>query len=265
MTGAKIRKYGIVMQTSLQSNLAYASNFLSEIFFYAFIIFIFMQLWVAIYGKGSTLSGYSLNQMIWYFIFTEMVILSGGGIFNDLNTDIKGGGIAYLLNKPYHYIFYQLSSNMGLMAVKTVINAFVGITIGLIYIGPLKGLQLQHIPFVMLSMVLGMLLNFFILMSLGLTAFRLEENTAVFWIYQKLVLILGTFMPIEFLPGWIQKITLLLPVSYITYGPAKLAVDFSAGAALRIIPVQAAYLALFVIVSLAVYRKGVRILNVNGG
>jgi ABC-2 type transport system permease protein len=58
---------------------------------------------------------------------------------------------------------------------------------------------------------------------------------------------------------------MLLPISYITYGPAKLVVDFSTEAALRIIPVQAAWLTLFAIISMVVYRKGVKILNVNGG
>jgi ABC-2 type transport system permease protein len=265
MTWLKIKKYGVVMKTSLQSNMAYSSNFLFGIFFYAFIIFIFMQLWNTIYGKGSTISGYSLNQMIWYCIFTEMIVMSGGNVFNELNTDIKGGNIAYLMNKPYHYIIYQLSNSMGLTAVKIIINAAAGIAMGLIYVGPLKGFELQNIPAVILSILLGILLNFFTLTSLGLTAFWLEENSAVFWIYQKLILILGTFMPVEFLPVWMQKITLVLPFSYITYGPAKLAVDFSMERFFRIIPIQAAYLALFILISMAVYRKGVKILNVNGG
>lgn len=265
MTTAKIRKYGYVMKTSLQSNMAYTSNFLFRIFFYAFIIFIFVQLWGTIFSSRNTLSGYTLDQIIWYCIIAEMVVLSGGNVFNDLNTDIKGGSIAYLLNKPYHYILYQFSNSMGLTAVILVINSFAGIIMGLLYVGPLKQFELRHLPVVALSIVLAVFLNFFTVASLGLTTFWLEENSAIFWIYQKILIILGVFLPVEFLPSWLQKITLLLPFSYITYGPAKLVVDFSYSKAAWILSAQAGYLLLFIVISFAIYRKGVKMLNVNGG
>jgi ABC-type uncharacterized transport system, permease component len=265
MTTVKIRKYGIIMKTSLQSNMAYASNFLFNIIFYAFIIFIFMRLWRTIYGSGNTISGYTLNQMIWYCIITEMVVLSGGSVFSELNTDIKGGNIAYLLNKPYHYIMYQLSNSMGMTAVVLLINAIAGAIMGIIYVGPLNNFSVYQIPFIVLSIVLAVLLNFFIAASLGLTAFWLEENTAANWIYQKILLVLGVFLPVDFLPVWLQKITLLLPFSYVTYGPAKLVVDFDYIWAVRIIAFQSVYLVLFIILTFLIYGRGVKKLNVNGG
>lgn len=261
----RIRKYWLVAATSLQSNLAYSSSFLFGIVFYAFLIFIFTQLWGTIFGNGRTISGYSRDQMIWYCIITEMVMLSGSGIFQDLNTDIKGGNIAYLLNKPYNYIMYQFSNCMGLSAVKLVLNAMIGILIGLLFIGGLKSFNAVYLPFMVLSILLGIVLNFFLQATIGLTAFWLEENTAFFWVYQKLVLILGTFLPVEFFPKWVQNITLSLPFSYVTYGPAKLFVDFSPEKCLNIILMQSLYLILIVLACFIVYRKGVKVLNVNGG
>ena len=37
---------------------------------------------------------------------------------------------------------------------------------------------------------------------------------------------LGMFIPVEFLPGWLQTITRYLPFSYMTWAPARLIVAF---------------------------------------
>ena len=194
-----------------------------------------------------------------------MIVLSGDSVFSQLNTDIKGGNIAYLLNKPYHYIMYQLSNSMGMMVVVLIINAVAGAVMGLIYVGPLSHFSIYQVPFIVISVILAVLLNFFVAAALGLTAFWLEENTAANWIYQKILLILGVFLPVDFLPIWLQKITLLLPFSYITYGPAKLVVDFDFGWAERIIAIQSIYLAFFILLAFLIYGRGVKKLNVNGG
>jgi ABC-2 type transport system permease protein len=261
----KLKKYLLVAKTSLQNSLAYASNFIVDTFFYAFILFIFLQLWKVIYGSGDMISGYTLNQMIWYCVVTEMITHCGSNVFGELNSDIKGGNIAYLLNKPYHYVTYQLSNSLGQIAVKFVLNGVAAIVIGLVYIGPLKGFAAASLPFVLLSILLGLLLNFFILAAVGLTAFWLEENRAFYWILQKLVFMLGMFLPIEFFPEELERIVRTLPFPYITYGPAKLAVDFSSAKCVEILSMQAMYLLVFLAVSFLLYAKGVKKLNVNGG
>ena len=144
----KVRKYLLVAKTSLQSNLAYASNFIFDMLFYAFIVTIFVQLWGKIYGGENMISGYSLKQMIWYCIITEMVILSGGGAFHSLSGEIKGGGIAYLLSRPYNFILYQFSNSMGLTVIKLVMNAVIGAVLGMAFVGTLDGFSVIYLPFI---------------------------------------------------------------------------------------------------------------------
>ncbi len=259
------RKYWLISVTSLQNNLAYSANVLFDVFFYTFIIFIFIQLWRTVFSDGTPIAGYNLNQMIWYGIIAEMVSFSGSTVFQDLNSEIKGGNIAYALNKPYHYIGYLLANGAGTIIFKLVINSLVGVILGLTLVGPLTDLQFFSLPLTILAVLNGVLLNFLIMTCLGLTAFWLEENIAFFWIYQKLLFMLGLFLPIEFFPGWLQKISLLLPFSYITYGPAKLAVDFSLSVFYRIIGIQFLMIMIFGFAAFAIYRKGVKLLNVNGG
>ncbi len=265
ITRLKIRKYGLIIGTSFQNSLAYGANFLFDTFFYAFVLFIFLQLWRAIYGHGGAIAGYSLNQMIWYCVITEMIAFSGSNIFYSLNEEIKNGNIAYALNKPYHYISYQLANGLGLMGIKIIINGLFGVFLGLLYIGPLNGFHVNYLPLIILLVCNGLILNFFAITCLGLTAFWLEENTAFFWIYQKLSFMLGLFLPVEFFPGWLQKLALVLPFPYVFYGPARLAVAFSWEKFWPILWVQLGYSGLFLVLALLIYRKGVKSLHVNGG
>lgn len=261
----KVKKYFITAVTSLQSNLAYRANFLFEMFFLFLIVFVFSQLWNAIYNGRSVIAGYTWQQMIWYFITAEVVVLSGGGIFQNLSTEIKNGSIAYILNKPYHYIPYMLSNSLGLIVIKLILNSAAGVFIGMVLIGPLYGFRLWYIPFIGLSVLAGILLNFFLQTCIGFTAFWVEENSAFYWIQSKLVLLFGLLLPVEFFPHRAQIIIRFLPFPYVTYGPAKLMADFSPERMVQLFSVQLIYCMVFGVLAFVIYGRGVKMLNVNGG
>ena len=263
----KARKYGLVARTSLQNGLAYRADFIFDGIFYAFVVFIFMQLWHAIYRQDpdGLIAGYSYVQILWYFIITEMLTFARSNVFEDLNQDIKTGGIAYLLNKPFHYLLYQCANGAGPILVKWFFNGLTGLILGSLLAGPLAGFSPLRLPWILLAMAGGLLLNFLTMACLGLSAFWLEENTAFYWIYQKLTFILGLFLPVEFLPGWAQRIALCLPFPYINYGPARLAVAFSGPSCLRIVAVQFLYILGLALLAGWIFRKGVKRINVNGG
>ncbi|MEN6313179.1 MAG: hypothetical protein ABFD25_02905 [Clostridiaceae bacterium] len=262
---ARTNKYILIAKTSIGSSMVYSVNFFAGSFFLALIIFIFLQLWEAISVNNGSMEGYTVNRLVWYYIAAELVILSKSNVFQSLNEEIKGGGIAYKINKPYNFVLYQLSEGMGQISVRLLMNLPVGLLMGLILAGKLEGFSWLSLPAVVLSVALGILLNFFMDALIGMTAFWTEDNAAFFWIAQKLAFMLGLFLPLEFLPGAISKVALVLPFSYIAYAPARLLTAYSTDTFLRIVPVQAFYVALFAALTGFVYRKGVRKLNVNGG
>lgn len=263
----EVYKYFHVFKISLSNNLVYVGNLITRNFFFVFIVFIMLMLWKNIYGQsGEIIAGFTLTQMIWYLIVTEMVTLSKSNVFTEASEDVKKGNIAYLINKPYNYVFYCFFNSLGEIGTKLISNMAIAIIIGLIYVGPLHQFNPQHLPLILLSILLGIFINFFIYMNLALTAFWLEENTAFMWIYSKLIFTLGGMLiPIEMFPDWLERISRYLPFAYVTYGPAKLAVSFSMTDFIRTVSYQMGYLALFIIISLVVFGKGVRALNVNGG
>ncbi|MDT8717484.1 ABC-2 family transporter protein [Clostridium sp. 19966] len=263
-----IRKYSQVTKITMANSLVYFWNFLSKNIFFVFIMFIYLMLWRNIYAQKGTaqIGGFSLNAMIWYLVFTELVTLSRTDLHLQVNDDVKSGNIAYLLNKPYNYVIYCFSYFMGEIGIKLLTNSIIGFAIGLIYAGALKNFSFAYLPFIIISLLLGCIINFFIYLCLALTAFWFEDNSAFFWIYSKLIFTLGgMLMPIEFFPGWLQGISHCLPFAYVTYIPARLAVNFSFHSFAVNFPIQLAYLGIFFALAMFLYRKGVKNLNVNGG
>ena len=260
-------KYWQISKITMANSLVYFWNFLSKNIFFVFIMFIYLMLWKSIYGeKGNIIGGLTISQMIWYLVVTELVTLSRTDIHLQVNDDVKSGNIAYLLNKPYNYVLYCFSYFVGEAGIKLLTNGIIGVTIGLVYAGTLKNFSLLHLPLILLSILVGCCINFFIYICLALTSFWFEDNTAFFWIYSKLIFTLGgMLMPIELFPKWLQSIAHYLPFAYVTYVPARLAVDFSWINFCQQFLIQILYLGLFFVIAMILYRKGAKNLNVNGG
>lgn len=261
----KLRKYFVITKVSVINSIAYRANTISRFCFYTLFIYVFMNLWRAIY-QGGNVHGYTLTQMLWYLIMTEFISFScSSSIFNVMNDDVKSGAIAYQLGRPMHYVFYQFANSVGQILMNAVSFGGFATLLGFIFAGSLHSFTLAELPALLLSIVLSITLNYFFLMLIGLSAFVMEDNFAIYLIYQKLSFMLGMFLPIEFLPGWVQTIAKNLPFSYVHWAPAKLFVNYSPELAMELIPRQAAWTVVSILAVLLSYRKIVRHLQVNGG
>jgi ABC-2 type transport system permease protein len=182
-----------------------------------------------------------------------------------MNEDVKSGAIAYLIGRPTHYVFYQLANSLGQIALNFVCFGTLAVALGMLFVGPLYTFTVAGLLPLLLSIALSIVLNYFFLMLIGLSAFIMEDNFALFVIYQKLCFMLGMFLPVEFLPPWLQPVAKSLPFSYVYWAPARLFVDFSPGLAWELIPRQVAWALVSVVLVLVCYRLSVRRLQVNGG
>ena len=55
------------------------------------------------------------------------------------------------------------------------------------------------------------------------------------------------------------------PIYVVTYGPAKLVIDFSMSTFINILIIQIIYLIITILLMTLIYKRGGRKLNVNGG
>lgn len=258
-------KYLTAAAISLKNAYAYRAGALFGLVMYTLFIFVLFSVWKAVY-KGGEIEGFSLTQMVWYVCFTEFVVFGcRTSVFTQLNEEVKNGDIAYQLNKPYSFIFYKFANALGETAVNAVVYLAAALALGFLFAGPMPQFEWWMLPPVALSLALGLILSFFTMTALGLTAFYIEENTAFYLIWQKLVFMLGMFLPLEFLPGWLQGIARWLPFPYIAWAPARLLVNFSWEHFWAAVPAQMLWVAVFIGISWLIYRTGVKRINAHGG
>lgn len=263
-----MKKYFLIYKFEIMSNLQYISNLVTGFIGFCMLILIFFNLWNYLYADpGQVINGYSMNQMIWYVIVTEILWLSvsGRSLSRQISNDVRSGNVAYNINKPYNYVLYSTFSSLGRATIKFVILMFIGGILGFVFLKGFPNINIFKFLVVFISMILAMIINTLLVVFVGLISFYIEDANPLYWLYSKLILILGTIFPIEFFPKFLQPIVTCSPIYVVSYGPAKLFVNFNWALAGQVICAQILYLGFAYLICSLLYKKGVRKLNVNGG
>lgn len=179
--------------------------------------------------------------------------------------DIRGGNIAYMMNKPYYYPLYILAKYTGEWSVQMPMYMALALVMGMTMVGGLPHFRVITLPAIVLCTVFGVMINAIFKLCISLLAFWVEDATPFQWLYDKLILVVGTLFPVEIFPDGLQVLFKMTPIYTVCYGPAKLIVDFSTEKCVEILSAQIMYLAAGSVLMFWIYRKGVKKLYVNGG
>lgn len=100
---------------------------------------------------------------------------------------------------------------------------------------------------------------------ISLSAFWVEDSHPFQMVYQKFILIFGVLFPLEMFPKFIQTIIKFTPIYGVSYGPAKLLIDFNLDILISVLTSQIITIIIVSILLAIIYGRGVKKLNVNGG
>lgn len=139
------------------------------------------------------------------------------------------------------------------------------LVMGLTMVGRLPNFRIITLPAIVLCTMLGIIINATFKLCISLLSFWIEDASPFQWLYDKLILVVGTLFPVEIFPAKLQVLFKMTPIYTVCYGPAKLIVDFSTQKCVEILSVQVMYLAAGSVLMFWIYRKGVKKLYVNGG
>ena len=262
----QLAKYWSVFQITLFNSLAYPMDLIGRSLLMIPFMWIFHQLWKVTFATAGTdsINGMTLVNTMWYLMLAETVELSRPALARNISENVKDGSIAYILNKPYSFLWYNFANSMG----ETVFRALTSALVGSLMVAWLVGNPptLSGWLFAAIAIIGAWVLNFCISCLIGLAAFVVEDVAPFMWIYQKLVFILGGFLiPLQFYPEWLQTIARALPFSAMIYGPAQLFVDPSWSMFGETLLIQSAWILAFTALLTFTYRRGVEHLVVNGG
>ena len=263
-----MKKYWYIFKSEIMSSMQYIFNMFSRIISYALMLFIFMNLWKYIYSDPKELiHNYSVGQMIWYVTVTEWIYFAtrGRNFCNKIIQDVRSGNLVYHINKPYSYINYLLVAHLGEMFITFIAFGLLGAGLGYLLIGEFPLLTIGNMIAILISAVIAIIINVLLIIFIGLFSFIIEDSNPFYWLYSKVMLIFGTIFPIEFFPKWAQGILNYSPIYVTSYGPARLFVAFDWSQWGMVMIAQMVYIVIGYVLCIAIYRKGVKRLNVNGG
>ena len=131
--------------------------------------------------------------------------------------------------------------------------------------GEIPNFNFANLPLILITILLGVLINSVLRIAISIISFWIEDSTPFHWVYDKLILVIGTLFPIEMFPKIIRPILKCTPIFVVTYGPAKLLINFSISFFIQVLIVQIIYLVATIALITILYERGVKKLNVNGG
>jgi ABC-2 type transport system permease protein len=261
-----MKKYYAIFKINLLNSLAYPAEIVTRSGMILIFMLVFFQLWQVTYAASGSqvLNGLTLHDTMWYLLMAETIELGRPRLAQLISRQVKDGSIAYLLNKPYDFLLYQIACGLGDSLPRMGMLFILGGSLVWSMVGPPP--TFSNWPAAGFGLAGAWLLHFCINALIGLAAFVAEEVTPFEWIYQKLVFILGGMLiPLEFYPAWLQTLAKSLPFAYMMYGPARLFVRADLQLFIQIITGQALWLAILGGLLVLAFSRSIRRLAINGG
>jgi ABC-2 type transport system permease protein len=261
------RKYTAVLRVSVANNLAYIYEVVFRSLFLIVLIFVFGQLWKTTYSaRGvSLLGGFSINAMIWYLAAAETIATSIPPLTRRIDEDVRSGKLAYLLSRPNSYVLYNFAQYLGERLVRFCINGVIAALMALLLVGPPHFTWMGVLAWPLVTF-LAVCIDFVAYFAIGLLAFWTEDTNSFTIIYSRLTLVLGgVLVPLEVFPQPLRSIAQALPFSAILYGPARTLVRFDLASFGGLLLQQGVTLGVGCLILGAIYRVGIRRVNINGG
>ena len=266
-----MRKYWHVINIGIQNTLVYRVNFFFRALFGLIPLMAVISLWRAVYeGKEGDVAGYTLGQMISYYLVVTIVDLFTAVSEDDwqIAAEIKDGSISQFLLKPIDYLTYRLCL-FG--AGRFIYTAVACVPVALFIVLQRKYFMLPAdgttLGWFVLSMALTALLQFFLSYTLALTAFwLLEVSTLIFIVFAFEYIAGGHLFPLDILPPALAKGLFLTPFPYQMFFPVSIYVGKTTGAALyHGLIIQAFWVAAAYGLARFTWQRGIRKYSAVGG
>lgn len=231
--------------------------------FYLLVVGVLSMVWrAATKANDGMLVGYSAAALTWYVCTSEAVTISmNNRLMADVGADIISGAVAVELLRPVSVLRQRVATELGSVLPRLAVCALTGFAVATILDGGPP--NLVAVVLAVPSMVLAVMLNITAQHAFAGASFWIRETGAAWFLYQKLVFMLGGMLiPLQLLPQWMHSLALATPFPSMAYIPARLA---SGHIEPNLLLVQVAWLVVVWLFAAFVFGRGERHLNVVGG
>ena len=231
--------------------------------FYLLVTGVIATVWRTAAGESDTglVAGYSAAALGWYLAASEVTAVAiNPRLIEAIGEDIAGGAVESEMLRPAPVVGVRLAAALGTALPRIACCAVGGSALALATAGSppdAAGLALAA-P----ALVLGVACNVATQHAAAAAAFWLRDAKSAWFLYQKFVFMLGgLLLPIEVLPGWLERVATLLPFAAMAYVPGRLA---SGHVEPGLLLVQVGWLAVMTALAALAFARGERRLQAVG-
>ena len=262
--------YKCTFLMGIESTIEYRFGFFVSMLSAVFPIIIQTAMWNHLYGQSdmAAVFGYSHDQILVYTLLAVIVSQLVSGEAWTVNADIKLGGLNKYLVRPVSYMRYTLCNVLGNKVSKAMVLGPVAVGILLFSVMVFNlSLTVWRILAFVFSLLLGILLNFFIFYCVALIGFWLTDVDKLFGTVSIVVIVIsGGVFPMDIFGKAAEMMVNLLPFGYTTQFPVNI-INGRLGAERVLLGFtgQIIWLLLFVLISRIMWNRGLKRYVAVGG
>lgn len=259
-----MNKYFKIFNLSLILSLKNTKALIGLSIFLVTCLIIFAHIWKIAAAKIGAID-LNPSQLLWYIALNEWILVASPEIQDGMEQDLRSGRLAYLLPRPISYLGSVFAEGLGTLCANLLVLGAVTFSFTWFRTGEIP-FDLSTFPTVIVLGLLAGCVSMIFQMLVGLSAFWIQNVEPFEWIWGKLLLTLGGLMlPLAVYPLWLQNIAYLTPFPAILGQRSALALEFSVSSVFLV----AGSLILWGLIGLGslalLYRRGLRIVNIEGG
>ncbi len=253
---------------SFQKLLAYRMSMAFRLIGFLVSLIVVYYLWKAIFITSPTIEGYSFKMMITYLILSFAInALYDLPVEYELANKIIRGDVAMDLTKPVDLQGVFFAESFGISVNQLIIYniAFLIITASLFKIQPPA--SLTEFSFFVVSLLLGFIIMTAIGFITAVICFWTKDVWGIFFVKQAMVTFFaGAFIPLCFLPKWLENIAMVLPFHGVIYSPLSIYLSTISFYKMANLLVNQTFWAIILIVTgRMIWRVGIRRVVIQGG
>lgn len=264
-------KYARIMWTEFARLREYRLEFFGEYLRIPIQIGLLYVLWGIIFGLSgqSSLGSLGFNQFVFYIglaAFVASALPQGMDLSEKISGFISEGNIIMILSKPVYFVPFFFAREAADFVMRGLAAVIIFGSAGAL-LGWYIPTGILTIVLFITSLILAMVLSYFITLSFALLSFFMYSTWGPRILNKTLAYFFsGELIPLTLFPQWLDSIASFLPYKYVLFVPVFIYVEkYTIIEAVKMLFLQAVFIIVFLMVCLYIYGKGLKNTELQGG
>lgn len=215
--------YAAAFSTAARRALRNPAPLIARVLMYLVILGVLSALWHAAIAPRGAIAGYDFKAMLWYLTIAEAsVICIDPRLIEQVGGAVGDGSVTVEMLRPISVVGFRVAATLGECFARFAIVVVAGGAFAAFRVGgpPNPGSLLLALPAALVAITANVTAQH----AFAAMAFWAHDSKAAWFLYQKLVFLLGgMLLPLELVPHALYVVARVLPFWTMSYVPARIA------------------------------------------